>query len=83
MRLCNNCRDYATCCYRGIINPCSDYRPSSKHKHLRARAKTIVNMKMSFEEHRFVNSCTTLRYFTAKQESWLLSICDRMIVVTD
>ena len=33
---------------------------------------------MSFEEHRFVDSCTTLLTFSPKQESWIRSLYARL-----
>lgn len=78
MRNCGNCGKYRTCLYRGIINPCDDWKPSAANQRLRAKAKEIVGKPMSSKEAQFVDSATTLIFFTAKQEYWLKSIYARV-----
>ncbi len=77
MKCCNTCTNNTHCWYRGIIDPCDEYEPKASASTLRCKARTIVDKKMSFEEHRFVTSCTTLISFTPKQHLWLLSIFNR------
>ncbi len=74
MKFCNNCSLKNNCFYRGIINPCTDWRKDSKIRLLNRKAEGVVDMPMSFEEHRFVDSCISTETFSVKQESWLLSI---------
>ena len=78
MRTCDNCGNSKGCFYRGIINPCDDWKPAAMHSDLRRKAKEITNKPMSFQEGQFVTSATTLEFFTPKQASWLRSIYKRV-----
>ncbi len=79
MKACNNCGQKFNCYYRGIIDPCDTWTANSIIRRLRTMASDIKDRKMDFEEHRFVNSCTTLLTFSRKQESWLRSIYKRVL----
>ena len=76
---CETCRLSKSCVYRGIINPCDDWLPTTKFSNLRNKAKELVGKPMSFKEGQFVESATTLEFFTPKQASWLRSIYKRLM----
>ena len=79
VKFCNNCRKFKQCVYRGIINPCDEWRPSSSFAELRKKAKEIVGKPMTFKEGQFVASATTLEFFTPPQASWFRSIYKRVV----
>jgi len=78
MKCCNNCANARNCFYKGIINPCNDWRADVSILRLKTIAKKIHKHKMSYEEHRFVESCIYAVTFTPKQEQWLRSIHARV-----
>ncbi len=61
-----------------VLDPCGEYEPSSSVRLLNSYALKIKDKRMSFEEHRFINSATTLLFFTIKQELWLRGIYKRL-----
>ena len=77
-KFCNNCFRNKRCHYRGIINPCSDWRADYHIRTLRSKACELRGQPMSFDEHRFVDSCETAITFSPKQECWLMSIYNRL-----
>ena len=79
MKCCNNCANARNCFYKGIINPCNDWRADVNIRQLQTFAIEIVDCKMSYEEHRFVDSCIYAVAFSPKQEQWLRSIHARVI----
>lgn len=78
-KFCGNCYKHNECYYRGILNPCSDWRASAHIRRLRVKAGEMEGMPMSFDEHRFVDSCVTAETFSPKMESWLISIYNRVM----
>ena len=76
-KFCNTCGKYKHCSYRGIINPCDEWIPSSSFGRMRKKAKDLIGLPMSMKESQFVTSATTALSFTPKQETWLLSIYAR------
>ncbi len=79
MQFCSNCALYQKCYYRGIINPCSDWRANHHIRLLRLKAEEMRGLQMTFDEHRFVESCETLISFSPKQEAWLMSVYNRLM----
>ena len=79
MKNCENCGKAKTgCFYRGIVNPCSDWRSNPKTKLLKQKAKQCVGKALSMSEGQFITQAVNLVVFSPKQETWLESIFARV-----
>ena len=79
MKNCGNCQENKSCFYRGIQNPCGEWKANLKIKALRKKAKECLNFPLSMEEGRFVEQAVYLESFSPKQETWLMSIHSRIM----
>lgn len=80
MKACENCGTKNGCFQRGIQNPCGNWSMNAAFKGLRAAAKKMMGLNLTFKEGQFVEGCTTLEAFTSKQIIWLRSLAKRFSI---
>jgi len=68
MKYCNNCGHQSKCVYRGIINPCPDWKPDPRVKTLQSKVKACAQKPMDWWEKRFVNSNINRQAYSPNQE---------------
>ena len=68
MKTCHNCRLKRSCPYRGIIDPCPDWRADQNVKLTQQKVKTCQTKPLSFWEKRFLNSMTKRATYTPPME---------------
>lgn len=64
MKNCQNCKLKHNCFYRGIINPCTDWRADESIKVLQAKVTACKGKQMDFWEGRFLNSMRSRQTYT-------------------
>jgi hypothetical protein len=79
MKNCSNCETRLNCFYRGIVNPCQEWKPDSDIKRLQAKAKQCLGKPLDFAEGRFVETCATAVCFSPAQQNWLNNIANRVL----
>ena len=68
MQSCMNCRLKRACAYRGIIDPCPDWRADQGVKLTQEKVKTCQTKPLSFWERRFLNSMTKRQAYSRPME---------------
>jgi len=68
MRTCNNCGKKQGCFYRGIINPCPQWKTDPRVKTLQVKVKACQKKRMNWWEQRFIHSNLQRQAYSPDQE---------------
>lgn len=68
MQSCANCKLKRSCVYRGIIDPCPDWRADQAVRTLQEKVKTCLTKPIDFWEARFLRSMTRRLAYTRSME---------------
>jgi len=76
---CGNCGKRQTCAYRGIINPCDEWRADAEIRQLRTMARQCKSKPMSRYDVQFVDAMTNREAYTDNMKIRLRQIHSRVV----